>query len=313
MAEAYTVARWKSDAITVGIATSVATPDNYPEIYSLMTEADKNMARALRLTIDPDIAKAKSLVVLQDVGNPNHIIESPHSFGQMLQRFRKGPQYPAQLSDCGGPDSDHGGDDASTKSQGKERKLNLADVEYDGGSSAVSYIQHLRYLVATYSMEQVLRSLPYAMKGEAKAWFHSLPAETKTKMDKSLDEWMNQLILRFRSDISVILREADAMRHSFDTEDTMDVRTYINKKYSLYREVGEDNDEVIIRRIHGGLDPTLALAVSMLSVYAVHSDNLLGRFIGMVGAVEDNARAQHMNIKKMVQKTVESHHQREEN
>jgi hypothetical protein len=56
------------------------------------------------------------------------------------------------------------------------------------------------------------------------------------------------------------LSEADAVRHSFADESKLTVREYITKKTQLYQEAGEEQEDLIVKRMHEGLDPTLALA-----------------------------------------------------
>jgi hypothetical protein len=157
-----------------------------------------------------------------------------------------------------------------------------------------SYINRLQYLAQSFSDEAVLEELPVALKGDARDWFDSLFPETKFRMNESLDEWFRQLRSRFQKNASVALQEADALRHSFDDEATLTVRQYMTRKQSLYLEAGEQQEELIIRRIHDGLDPTLATAV------IVRPRMTLDAFHNAVYSAETAARAQHNHIKGML-------------
>jgi len=65
---------------------------------------------------------------------------------------------------------------------------------------------------------------------------------------------------------------ADSVQHRFDDETEMDGREYISRKYGLYREAGETNQDNIVRRIHDGLDPTLAAAIPLRGANNIMND-----------------------------------------
>ena len=162
----------------------------------------------------------------------------------------------------------------SHQSLAKPARLRSEDVKFDGGRKTpiTSYINRLKFLADTYGDEAVLSVLPLGMIGEAQIWLDSLSEDTLMHMNNDLYEWFEQLRRRFSSNASQALREADQMRHTFEDESTLDVRKYLSKKQSLYREAGEEVEDLIVRRLHDGLDPTLAAIVS-LRLYCNCIDN----------------------------------------
>jgi hypothetical protein len=79
-------------------------------------------------------------------------------------------------------------------------------------------------------------------------------------MNRSLDLWIDQSLPRFKGNSAQALSEADAIRHSFTDKSKLTVREYITKKTQLYQEAGDEHEDLIVKRLHEGLDPTLALA-----------------------------------------------------
>jgi hypothetical protein len=116
-------------------------------------------------------------------------------------------------------------------------------------------------------------------------------------MNNSLEMWMTKLTAQFRTNASTALQEADQMKHSFDKEADLPVRDYLRKKQALYIEAGEVNEDLIVRRLHEGLDPTLRLAVKL------DSTNTIERFTASVYAQEASARDQHASIRKMLKES----------
>lgn len=114
-----------------------------------------------------------------------------------------------------------------------------------------------------YSEKAVLTNLPLAMEGDAGEWMDGLPESLLEDMDDSLDMWIDQLRLRFSSNISEVLAKADALRHSFAKEDTLSVRQFLSQKVQLYREAGETSEDTMVRRMHRDLDPELARDVRL--------------------------------------------------
>jgi hypothetical protein len=71
---------------------------------------------------------------------------------------------------------------------------------------------------------------------------------------------------RFHTDASAALAKADKLTHSFADESGLDVQAYMMAKYNMYREAGETNQDLMVRRLHKGLDPALAAIVSSRQV-----------------------------------------------
>jgi hypothetical protein len=68
---------------------------------------------------------------------------------------------------------------------------------------------------------------------------------------------------RFHTDALAALAKADKLTHSFADESGLDVQAYMMAKYNLYREAGETNQDLMVRRLHKGLDLALAAIVSL--------------------------------------------------
>jgi hypothetical protein len=90
------------------------------------------------------------------------------------------------------------------------------------------------------------------------------------------------------------------MKHSFDKESELTVRDYLHTKQALYIEAREVNEDLIIRRLHEGLDPTLQLAVKL------DSTNTIERFTANVYTQEVSARDQYTSIRKMLKESTKS-------
>jgi hypothetical protein len=86
------------------------------------------------------------------------------------------------------------------------------------------------------------------------------------------------------------------MKHSFADESVLDVREYITKKQSLYVAAREKDEDLIVRRIHDGLDPTLASTISLRDSY-----NTMNDFCSKVYSVEHKARAQYQQLQDQLQ------------
>jgi hypothetical protein len=84
------------------------------------------------------------------------------------------------------------------------------------------------------------------------------------------------------------------MRHSFQDESKLDVREYITKKIQLYYKAGENKEDLVVCRLHEGLDPTLAAAVPLASQY-----NTIADFSRRVYSAEPTARAQYYQFEEM--------------
>jgi hypothetical protein len=176
-------------------------------------------------------------------------------------------------------------------------KLNAKDVQFDGlpTSPITPYVNRLEYLAATYGDSAVLAVLPLGMTGDAQIWFDSLLNHTRKRMTSSLKEWVVQLRARFQANASVALKEADELTHSFAEESKFNVHQYITKKTQLYSEAGEVNEDLIVQRLHGGLDPTLAVAVQLSSF-----QNTVAEFNMKVYAAEPSTRARFRQFEEML-------------
>jgi hypothetical protein len=151
-------------------------------------------------------------------------------------------------------------------------------------------------LATTYGEQPVLATLPLCMREKALNWFSGLNEDVTTLMAESLEEWKIQLIRRFNANASQALSKADAMKHSFADESVLDIREYITEKQSLYVAAGEKDEDLIVRRIHDGLDPTLASTISLRD-----SHNTMNDFCSKVYSVEHKARAQYQQLQDQLQ------------
>ena len=146
----------------------------------------------------------------------------------------------------------------------------------------------------------VLASLPFGIHDLAREWFDSLSRDVRNEMNNSLDLWIDQLLRRFKDNSVQALSKADSMRHSFADESQLTVREYITKKTQLYYEAGEEQEDLIVKRLHEGLDPTLALVVPLRTY-----DNSLADFTARVYIAEPAARVQHHNMEEIQYKKME--------
>lgn len=178
----------------------------------------------------------------------------------------------------------------------KVKRLRVDDLKFTGQPSypVTSYVNRIEYLAQTYGDPPVLATLPLAMTDIAQTWFDSLSSSTRRAMNNSIDEWIDQLLRRFKSNASMALKQADNMRHTFADETTLDVREYITRKIQLYNEAGEDKEDLVVRRLHEGLDPTLAAQVP-LKPYR----NTIDDFCAKVYSAEPTARAQYNQYESM--------------
>ena len=117
-------------------------------------------------------------------------------------------------------------------------------------------------MASTYGDSAILPLLPSAMKGAARTWFDSMFLSVRMDMNQSLVLWCEKLTARFRKDPSIACAEADNMLHRFNGENS-DVREYMTRKMELYQEAGETSEDLMVRRIHAGLDPTLKTSVHL--------------------------------------------------
>ena len=112
-------------------------------------------------------------------------------------------------------------------------KVKASDLEYDGKTSVINYVNRLEYMASTYGDSAILPLLPSAMKGAARTWFDSMFLSVRMDMNQSLVLWCEKLTARFRKDPSIACAEADNMLHRFNGENS-DVREYMTRKIELY-------------------------------------------------------------------------------
>ena len=162
-------------------------------------------------------------------------------------------------------------------------------------------------MARTYRDEELLPKLPMAMvndnKANARTWFDSLPLETKNNMNASLQAWFDTLSSRYQANAGSAVIEVDNMTHRFENEGKeggLTVRDYITKKQSLYIEAGEENKDLIVRRLHRGLDPMLAAAVYLRT----DRPNTLNHFTKIVYNQEHTARASYISLNTSTTKKI---------
>ncbi|KAL2060380.1 hypothetical protein VTL71DRAFT_9775 [Oculimacula yallundae] len=167
------------------------------------------------------------------------------------------------------------------------RRLRAQDVRNFNRTNmpVTSYVAILNMLVTNYGEEAVLEVLPLCMKDEAAIWLGTLSPEVMSLMTQSIEEWKIQLMRQYHTNASEAIRKADALRHTFKTESELPLRKYLDDKYSLYVESGETNQDLIVRRIHQHMDPSLAASVSLKDSF-----NTVNEFRAKVANVESQAR-----------------------
>ncbi|OBT60288.1 hypothetical protein VE03_10178 [Pseudogymnoascus sp. 23342-1-I1] len=180
----------------------------------------------------------------------NRIPEIPRAFSPLGHRgyTSRGDQDRPRPSTC---DREQGFNYAAAGL----KAFQLRHISFNGSLPVTTYI-------SAYD-RAVLTNLPLAMEGDAGEWMDGLPKSLLEDMDDSLDMWIDQLRLRFASNISDVLAKADALRHSFAEEDTLSVRQFLSRKVQLYREAGETSEDTAVHRMHRDLDPELALDVRL--------------------------------------------------
>lgn len=59
-------------------------------------------------------------------------------------------------------------------------------------------------------------------------WFESLLNPTKQQLCYNIELWKDLIKERFQKDRGTMLREADALEHSFESKDKLPLQIYIN-------------------------------------------------------------------------------------
>jgi hypothetical protein len=65
-------------------------------------------------------------------------------------------------------------------------KVKATDLEYDGKTSVINYVNRLKYIASTYGDSTILPLLPSAIKGAARTWFNSIFLSTRIEINQSL-------------------------------------------------------------------------------------------------------------------------------
>jgi len=317
MALRYTTEAWTQDAAVVKVVHEMVFGDDnmYPEIQEIFNDTDKPTANAVLRLLEPAARIEAEARALQGTTVQTHSCRNAATWTNFMERFRRGPNHYSS------PEPDRGFVRPSierhnatpqprehTPVRSEQRnpaiapsftnKLKQRDLEYDGTTPVTSYINRLSYMAQTYGEEAVLGLLPTAMQGNAKIWFDSIFPATRMQMNSSFDMWVNKLTNRFRVDPSKSLEKGDRMLHRFeltgnaeeDKHIVVDVREYLNLKGQAYLEAGEESEDLIVRRLHAGLDPTLKIAVHL------NKYNSVDAFTSKVYAAEESARDQHESL-----------------
>jgi hypothetical protein len=118
-------------------------------------------------------------------------------------------------------------------------------------------------------------------------------------MAKYVDEFCYQVTRRFHTNASKAIEEADRLEHSFkDDPSITSVSTSISTKFGLYHEAGEQDEDMIVRRIHAKLDPNLPQLIRLRS----GKNNTMAEFEDRVYDLEHLARSQHERIQSQFDK-----------
>jgi hypothetical protein len=112
-------------------------------------------------------------------------------------------------------------------------KVKASDLEYDGKTSVINYINRLEYMASTYRDSAILPLLPSAIKGAARTWFNSIFLSVRMDINQSLVLWCEKLTARFRKDPLITCAKADNMLYRFNSENS-DVWEYMTRKMELY-------------------------------------------------------------------------------
>jgi hypothetical protein len=299
---AYTTQNWIRDAALVKVLYDEAEEGGL--IRGLFLESDPATCAAVLRIAEPlqrQEFQAKALLSSREVTSPAN---SAEAFTNFMARFRKGPTVWTTLEREEGRRSMSPHETQHHSSA----RVRAKDLEYDGISPVTSYINRIQYMATTYDDSAVLSQLPMAMIGDARVWFDSLSLATKDRMNQSLVEWIDHLRLRFKADSSAAIRKADSMRHTFEDESKLDVRRYLTLKQSLYIEAGEENEDLIVRRLHEGLDPTLGMAITLKA----NRKNTLEHFVNLVYGAETVCRAQYRQNAEQIRVATASTAKREQ-
>lgn len=278
----YTADNWLQDACAIDAIVNLHADGNqFADLYAQLTPQDQAASRAVLRTADPSKLPRFKTRALANIMNPAHELHNPQRFMTFMVYFRSGPNVWEE-------EEMQGREHRPGTPAPRQEMLGPKDLEYDGTTPVSSYLNRLDFMAGTYGSEAVLAKLPKAMINDARVWFDSVSVTVKNKMNHSLDLWKTQLRDRFKKDASTAIQQADRLTHDFNDESEYDVRQYLSKKQALYQEAGEESEDLIVRRMHAGLDPTLALSVTLKT-----TDNTIDHFLHLVYGKEATARAYH--------------------
>ncbi|KID93902.1 Ribonuclease H-like protein, partial [Metarhizium majus ARSEF 297] len=141
-------------------------------------------------------------------------------------------------------------------------------LAYDSKVTPISaYLSQLDWLAGSHGTQAVLENIvPGLLSAPASdgcQWFNSLNPALKARLAHDFDLWKRELSQRFRKNRGAIIMQADALKHSFSTEDTLPLQSYIDQKVALYMEAGGLDEDLIARRVVLGVDSSLAKLVDV--------------------------------------------------
>ncbi|KAK0124354.1 hypothetical protein ONS95_009322 [Cadophora gregata] len=306
----YSKEQWKKDAVFIVALHEDIEDGGFPHLAELLTPADLRQAKSLCRNLEPaTLSDMKDLAIRALGFLATLAISSADTFVQFMARFKAGPPdeeinqrntrqfrraadgHPEDGDDDNDSDPpshssarNRGGSTRSHRVNDYYRRLRATDVGlFDGSNMPVtSYIAILNMLVAQYGEEAVTEVLPLCMKEEAGIWLGTLAPEVISLMTNSIDEWKVQLLRQFHINASEAVRKADALKHSFKAEKELPLRKFLDQKYSLYIEAGETNQDLIVRRMHQALDPSLAAGVPLKDGF-----NTVNEFRAKVANIEN--------------------------
>lgn len=150
----------------------------------------------------------------------------------------------------------------------KSRSIKVEILALDTSKTPISaYISQIDWLVKTYGKEEVLRAIVPGIltkpESDGCRWFQSLTPDQKQLLGTSISEWKRSLRRRFQRDRGAIMQEADDLKHSFSDESQVDLKSYIDRKLTLYNEAGEMDEDAKARRLVMGVDPILANLITL--------------------------------------------------
>jgi hypothetical protein len=175
------------------------------EVAGVFNNTDKTMAIAATRIVEPEIRTLNRTRAVQDLISGNCYINDIGRFTAFMERFRNGPmrfdppgQGEYQQQQCQGTPVEQSGTHYTDK-------LKADDLQYNGTTQVISYINRLECIAELYGEKAILSLLPRAIKGAAQLWFDSLFATTRLAINNSLEMWITKLTVQFRTNASTVL------------------------------------------------------------------------------------------------------------